>query len=310
MSAKNRTIATEFILLGFSTDLQTNILLFVLFLVNYIVTISGNCLIVWLFLVNPQLYIPMYFFLCILSFLDLCTSTSVVPRILVDLFSSRRTISLAACTVQFYTVLFMSGTESLLLALMAYDRYVAICRPLHYPLMMRWRTCYCLTALMWIVSFMVFIIPALSMPTDLCYPNQINHFMCEAISVLQLACEDVTLNEVVMLFTCFVALFFPFAFIIVSYSSIISSVLKIHSKGRSKAFSTCTSHITVVVLAYGTAMIMYFSPSAQYSASYGKYLSLFSLTIAPTVNPLIYTLNNKDVKESMRKVFLKSTIDK
>ncbi|XP_056419433.1 olfactory receptor 2B2-like [Hyla sarda] len=304
MNVKNRTIATEFILLGFSTNLSINILLFVLFLANFIVTLGGNILIMWLIVVYSQLHIPMYFFLCILSFLDLCTSTSVVPKLLVDFFSTRRSISLGACALQFYTVLFMSGTESLLLALMAYDRYVAICRPLHYQVRMRWRTCYCLTALVWIVSFMVFIIPALSMPLDLCYPNRINHFMCESLAVMQLACDDIFSNEVVMFMTCLIALFLPFMFIIVSYSCIISSVLKIHSTKRSKAFSTCTSHISVVVLSYGTSMIMYFSPSSQYSTNHGKYLSLFSFIICPSLNPLIYTLNNKDVKESIRKLFI------
>ncbi|XP_075717788.1 olfactory receptor 2G3-like [Rhinoderma darwinii] len=301
MNAKNRTITTEFILLGFSTDLRVNIFLFVLFLAIYIVTINGNGLIMWLILFNSHLHTPMYFFLCILSFLDLCTSTSVVPKLLADFFSTRRSISLGACTLQFYTVLLMSGTESLLLALMAYDRYVAICRPLHYPMLMRWRTCYSLTALVWIVSFMIFIIPAFSMPMDLCYPNHINHFMCEVLAVVQLACDDIILSEVVMFVTCFIALFLPFVFIIVSYACIISSVLKIHSTGRSKAFSTCTSHITVVVLSYGPSMIVYFGPSSQYSTNHGKYLSLFSYIICPSLNPLIYSLNNKDVKETIRK---------
>ncbi|XP_075717781.1 olfactory receptor-like protein OLF3 [Rhinoderma darwinii] len=301
----NRTLAAEFILLGFSKDLTVNIFLFVLFLVLYLVTVFGNILIMSLILATRHLHTPMYFFLCVLSLVDLSMSTSVVPRLLMDLFSSQRSISLGACAIQFYNILLMSGTECLLLALMAYDRYIAICLPLHYVVLMRWSICYSLTALVWIMSFIIFIIPAVLMPMDLCYPNQINHFMCEVLAVIQLACDDIILSEIVMFVTCFIALFLPFVFIIVSYVCIISSVLKIHSTGRSKAFSTCTSHITVVILFYGPAMIVYFGPSSQYSTNQGKYLSLFSYIICPSLNPLIYSLNNKDVKDTSRKLFVR-----
>ncbi|KAG9468593.1 hypothetical protein GDO78_022409, partial [Eleutherodactylus coqui] len=305
MTTMNRTLATEFILLGFSKDFRVNIFLFLLFLGIYLVTIIGNVLIMSLIVTTPNLCTPMYFFLCILSFLDLCMSTCVVPRLLADLLSTVRLISLGACTMQFYTNLLMSGTESYLLALMAYDRYIAICRPLHYPVLMRWSICYRLTALLWITSFIVFILPCLLMPIDLCYPNHINHYMCEVLAVMQLACDTIYLSEVMITVNCFISLFLPFFFIIVSYACIISSVLRIHSKTKSKAFSTCTSHITVVILVYGTAMILYFSPSSQHSTSYGKYLSLFSYIICPSLNPLIYSLNNKEVKDTSRKVFVR-----
>ncbi|XP_066445078.1 olfactory receptor 2G3-like [Eleutherodactylus coqui] len=301
----NRTLATEFILLGFSNSLRVNICLFLLFLVIYLVTVNGNVLIMSLILRTPNLHTPMYFFLCVLSFVDLCMSTSVVPRLLADLFSTHRLISLGACAIQFYTILLMSGTEFLLLALMAYDRYIAICRPLHYPVLMRWSMCYRLAALLWLMSFMVFVVPSLLMPTDLCYPNHINHFMCEVLAVIQLACYDIHLSEVVMLLTSFIAILLPFLSIIVSYAYIIISVLRINSTRRSKAFSTCTSHITVVVLFYGTAMLVYFSPLAQYSTNQGKYLALFYYIICPSLNPIIYSLNNKDVKEVIQKMFHK-----
>ncbi|XP_075125754.1 olfactory receptor 2D2-like [Leptodactylus fuscus] len=299
----NWTIANEFILLGFSKDLRVNILLFLLFLGLYLVTVFGNLLIMSLIVTSPTLHTPMYFFLCVLSLVDLSMSTTVVPQLLTDLFSTRRLISLDACAIQLYTILLMSGTECFLLSLMAYDRYLAICRPLHYPILMRWSNCFRLTASVWTVSFLVFIIPPLFMPLDLCYPNHINHFMCEVLAIIQLACDDIYLSEVVMFVTCFIGLLIPFVCIIASYTCIIFSVLKIHSTRRSKAFSTCTSHITVVILFYGTAMTMYFSPSSQYSTSQGKYLSLFSYIICPSLNPLIYSLNNKEVKDASRKLF-------
>ncbi|KAG9468274.1 hypothetical protein GDO78_023113 [Eleutherodactylus coqui] len=301
----NRTLATEFILLGFSNSLRVNICLFLLFLGIYLVTVNGNILIMCLILRTPNLHTPMYFFLCVLSFLDLSVSTCVVPRLLADLFSTLRLISLGACAIQFYTILFMAGTEFLLLALMAYDIYIAICRPLHYPVLMKWSICYRLTALLWIISFVVFILPALLMPTDLCYPNHINHFMCEVLAVIQLACDDIYFSKIVMLLTSLIAILFPFMIIIVSYACIISSVLRIHSTKRSKAFSTCTSHITVVVLFYGTAMFVYFSPLSQSSGNQGKYFALFYNVICPSLNPLIYSLNNKEVKEVIQKMFHK-----
>ncbi|XP_075125751.1 olfactory receptor 5AR1-like [Leptodactylus fuscus] len=305
MNSRNRTLATEFILLGFSKDLKTNIVLFVVFLLVYLVSIFANCLILCLILLNTNLHIPMYFFLCILSFMDLCVSSSILPRLLVDLVSGQRVISLAACTVQFYIILLMGGTECLLLALMSYDRYVAICRPLHYPVLMRWSNCYRMTALVWVSSFVIFILPSFGTSVTFCNPNQINHFMCEVIAVMKLACEDAHYNEVLTPIACFIALFLPFLFIIISYIRILYSVLKIKSAGRAKAFSTCTSHVTVVVLFFGTAVVMYFGPSSEYSENYGKYLSLFYNVICPTLNPIIYSLNNKDVKAAQRKFFLK-----
>ncbi|KAM3931048.1 olfactory receptor 5AR1-like [Leptodactylus fuscus] len=305
MSARNRTIATEFVLLGFTTDLRVNIFLFVLFLAIYIVTFAGNCLLMCLIVLNPQLHRPMYFFLCILAVLDLCTSTAVVPRLLADVLSTRRSISYTACAFQFYTIMVTVGTECFLFALMAYDRYVAICRPLHYPVLMSWRTCYCLTALVWVVTFIIIVIPTISTPVDLCYPNQINHFMCDALAVVQLACDDIFINQFIMSLVCFSSLFIPLVVIFASYICILSSVLKIPSAGRSKAFSTCGSHVTVVSLAYGFGMVTYFNPSSQHATKHGKYLSVFSLAICPAINPLIYSLNNKDVKDTMRNMFLK-----
>ncbi|XP_073529518.1 olfactory receptor 2B6-like [Phyllobates terribilis] len=299
---QNRTVVTEIILLGFSRDLTTSTVLFLLFFTVYVITVIGNCLLMLVVLLTPHLHTPMYFFLFMLSFLDLCNSTSVVPRLLLDIFSIRRAISTGDCAIQLYTILLMGGTESLLLTLMAYDRYVAICRPLHYLVLMRWSVCYRLTAIVWILSFFIFVFPTLAMPIPLCNPNQINHFMCEILAITELTCTHLFLSKLLVLCICFTSLLLPFVFIIVSYGFIIFSVLKIHSAGRSKAFSTCTSHILVVALFFGTGMILYFGASAEYSTNQGKYISVFYAIICPMLNPLIYSLNNKDVKERLKKL--------
>ncbi|KAG8549026.1 hypothetical protein GDO81_023051, partial [Engystomops pustulosus] len=214
-----------FVLLGFSNDVKTNLVLFVIFLFLYLVSINANGLILCLILIDTNLHIPMFFFFCVLSLMDLCLTSTILPRFLVDLVSGQRIISLAACTVQFYIIILLVGTECLLLALMAYDRFVAICRPLHYPIVMRWSNCHRMTALVWILSFVIFILPTFARSVPLCYPNQINHFMCEVIAVLQLACSDIHYSVLLMLITCFIALFLPFLFILASYILILLSVL-------------------------------------------------------------------------------------
>ncbi|KAG8549029.1 hypothetical protein GDO81_023053, partial [Engystomops pustulosus] len=300
MNPRNRTLATEFILLGFSNDLKINLVLFVVFMFLYLVSINANCLILCLVLINNNLHIQMYFFLCILSIIDMCMTSAILPRFLVDLISGQRIISLAACKAQFYVLILIGVSECLLLALMAYDRYVAICRPLHYLVLMRWSKCYGMTAIVWILSFVI-LLPVISGNYfTLCYPNQINHFMCEGVTVLHLSCSDIHSKEVFVFMCCFMIAGLPFFFILASYIRILFSVLKVKSSGRAKAFSTCSSHVMVVVLYYGISIVVYIGPSSKYSADYGKYFSLFSVVICPTLNPLIYCLNNKDVKEAQR----------
>ncbi|XP_018427474.1 PREDICTED: olfactory receptor 2B6-like [Nanorana parkeri] len=278
MDGRNQSVFNEFVLLGFSKDLKINIALFVLFLIIYLITIIGNGLIIGTILLNSHLHIPMYFFLCNLSLIDFCYSSTSVPRLLSDLFSVRRTISYFACFIQLFIVVFVGGTECQLLALMAYDRFVAICRPLHYHHLMKWRVCYCLTAFVWFFSFMIIIVPALATPPKLCDQNQINHFMCEVLAVIKLS---------------------------FSYAYIISSVLKIHSAGQYKAFSTCTSHAVVVFLFFGTGMLTYFGPRSQYSSNQNKYVSVFYVIVCPMLNPLIYSLSNREIRKAHLRVSLR-----
>ncbi|KAM3931051.1 olfactory receptor 2A12-like [Leptodactylus fuscus] len=269
------TLATEVILLGFSKNFKINLALFFLFLAIYLVTLFDNGFMVFAIILSSHLHTPMYFFLCNLAFLDFFYSSSTVLKLLVDLWSSSGRTSLTACGIQVYVGLFLGNTESLLLVLMAYDRYVAICRPLYYPVHMRWSVCHRLIAVVWIYSFMTTVVPSLLMPMRACNPNQINHFACEVLAVIKLSCDSTHSNDVVILFLSFFSLLLPFVFIILSYSFIISSVLKIQSAGRSKAFSTCSSHLTVVVLFYGTAMVMYLGPSSHYLPNQAKYTSVF-----------------------------------
>ncbi|CAN2390613.1 Olfactory receptor, partial [Pristimantis euphronides] len=242
-----------------------------------------------------HLHTPMYLFLCNLAFVDFFYSSFIVLKLLVDLLSSCGKTSLTVCGIQVYFGLFLGGTECLLLVLMAYDRYVAICKPLHYPVLMRWSTCFRLLALVWVCSFMTSVLPSLLMPMRACNPNQLNHFVCEVLVVVKLSCDSTEKNEIVIRFISFISLLFPFLFILLSYGCILFSVVKIRSAGRSKAFSTCTSHVTVVTLFYGTALIMYCGPSSRYSANFGKYISVFYTIIIPMLNPLIYSLKNKEV---------------
>ncbi|XP_073529509.1 putative olfactory receptor 2W6 [Phyllobates terribilis] len=297
------TIITELILLGFTTDPKTNAALFVLFFIIYLVTFTGNSLIIYMVIINPKLRKPMYFFLCILSFLDLCYSTTALPRLLADLFSTEKSISYMACSLQIYVILLVEGSECQLLTVMAYDRYVAICQPLHYPVLMRWGNCYKLVALVFILTFMLCTLPAILNPINICY-HRINHFMCEMLAFIKLSCEkNISFRELLIFSVSFITLLLPLMLILMSYAAIISSVLKIRSAGRSKAFSTCTSHLGVVALYFGTVMLMYFGPSSMYSTDQEKYSSIFYVIVSPMLNPLIYTLNNREVKDAIEKVF-------
>ncbi|XP_069830417.1 olfactory receptor 2A12-like [Dendropsophus ebraccatus] len=209
-----------------------------------------------------------------------------------------------ACTIQVLLQLWIGANECLLLAIMAYDRYVAICHSLHYVVVMRWSVCFWLMAFVLIFSFLIVFLPSIAMPVTLCYPNKVNHFMCEAISVMKLACDDIPDNKMYILFSSVISLLFPFVIILVSYVCIIASILKISSAGRSKAFSTCSSHITVVALYFGTGMVTYLGPSTDASSDQEKYVSIFYVIISPMVNPFIYSLNNRDVKGTIVKMFL------
>ncbi|XP_069830398.1 olfactory receptor 13C9-like [Dendropsophus ebraccatus] len=258
----NKTLAADIVLIGFSESLKINVLLFLVFSVIYLATIVGNGFMVCVIIICPHLHTPMYLFLCNLAVIDFFYSSRTVPKLLIDLLSSSRRISLVACRFQVYSGLLLGQTECLLLALMAYDRYVAICRPLNYLIIMRWSVCYRLTTITWVIGFIATLLPSLLVPIRYCNPNQINHFACEILDVVKLSCDSVPNIEIGFVILTIITIFVPFIFILLSYIVIISSILKLHSTGRSKAFSTCSSHLTVVSLFYGTLLIVLLVPSS------------------------------------------------
>uniref|UniRef100_A0A452VJ90 Olfactory receptor 2A5-like n=1 Tax=Ursus maritimus TaxID=29073 RepID=A0A452VJ90_URSMA len=285
----NDSSVTEFILLGFSGNPRTNWILFFLFLLLYLFTVLGNGLIVTLIRVDARLYTPMYFFL--------------MPQMLVHLISKKKTICYIGCVVQMYVFLTLGITETWIFAAMAYDRYVAIWYPLHYGVKMGQALCVALavsSALCGLTCALVYTVFAMNLPY--CGPNEINHFFCEIPAVLNLACADTTLNDQVDFILGFILLLIPLSLILTSYVRIFMAILKIHSpQGRIRAFSTCASHITVVTMFCVPCMVMYMRPGSEASPEDDKKLALFYNVISALLNPIIYSLQNKDVKRAFLK---------
>ncbi|XP_010614241.1 olfactory receptor 2D2 [Fukomys damarensis] len=304
MTQTNQTQVAEFLLLGISDDPNTQELLFILFLGVYLVTVLGNLLLMSLVQVDSRLHTPMYFFLCNLSLADLCFSTNIVPQALVHLLSRRKAISFTRCAAQLFLFLIFGCTQCVLLAAMAYDRYVAICNPLHYPGIMTWRVCIQLATGSWASAILVSVVDT-TFTLRLPYrgSNSIAHFFCEAPALLILASTDTHTSEMAIFLMGVVILLIPVSLILVSYGYIIVTVLKMKSAaGRLKAFSTCSSHLMVVILFYGSAIITYMTPKS--SKEQEKLVSVFYAVVTPVLNPLIYSLRNKDVKGALRKVVM------
>ncbi|XP_029430364.1 olfactory receptor 2G3-like [Rhinatrema bivittatum] len=306
MDRKNVTSVTEFILLGLSTQLKTQTALFGVFLICYLITLLGNFLIVLLSKVDPRLDTPMYFFLSNLSFLDICYTSSIIPKMLVNFLAKRKSISFPGCAAQMFIHLALGGTECYLLMVMAYDRYVAICSPLHYTNIMNKSVCIQLATGSWlggILNSMVHTVLALQLPY--CGPNVINHFFCEVPAVIELACKDISTNKTVIFMCAIVVVMIPFFLILITYIRILSAILKIRSaEGRKKAFSTCASHLIVVTLFYGTIIFMYMRPGSSTHSDQDKMSTLFYSVVTPMLNPIIYSLRNKDVKEALIKLMM------
>ncbi|XP_075715559.1 olfactory receptor 13C9-like [Rhinoderma darwinii] len=293
----NSTAVEEFILLGLTSLPNIQIILFVIFLPCYIISLKGNIAIIVISRKSSRLHTPMYFFLSNLSFLDIWHTSIIVPVLLIHFLSVRKSISFNGCVIQMFLHLSLGGTECYLLLSMAYDRYVAICTPLHYTNIMHPVLCIKMATGSWIggiLNSIVHTVFALQLP--FCGPNVINHFFCEVPSVLELACADISLNKTVIFVFAMLVVMGPFFLILITYGYIISSILKIStSVGRKKAFSTCASHIIVVSLFYGTIIFMYMRPGSTHVANQDKMAALFYSVITPMLNPLIYTLRNKDV---------------
>ncbi|KAM9121383.1 olfactory receptor 2AP1-like [Pangshura tecta] len=303
----NQTSITEFILLGFGNLLKLQILLFIPFLVIYIVTMAGNILITALVVADQHLHTPMYFFLGNLSCLETCYTSTILPRILASLMTGDRTISVIGCIVQYYFFGCLAASECYLLAVMSYDRYLAICKPLHYTVLMNGRICLQLAAVSWVSGFVATtIVAGLMSQLHFCGPNEINHFLCDFTPVIKLSCSDTSLIILVTFILCSIFTLPPFLLTLTSYVFIISTILRIPSTpGRRKTFSTCSSHLIVVTMYYGSLFIVYMLPDTDTHRDLNKFFSLFYTVLTPLANPLIYSLRNRDVKETLRKVIRK-----
>ncbi|XP_060138103.1 olfactory receptor 11L1-like [Zootoca vivipara] len=307
---QNQTTITEFILLGFGDLNKLEFLLFLLFLVIFLVTMAGNLLIVLLVVTDRHLHTPMYFFLGNLSFLECCYSSAILPRILSSLLTGEKSISIKACFVQFYIFACLGGAECYFLSVMSYDRYLAVCKPLHYANLMNGRLCLQLVAVSWASGVLVSTSTTLSVSSlSFCGPNEIDHYLCDLSPVIkEISCSDTYVVEMTaFIFACAFTLP-PFLLTLTSYIFIIVTILRIPSTtGRQKAFSTCSSHLTVVALFYGTLMLVYMLPRSRDLRYVKKIFSLFYTVLTPMVNPLIYSLRNKEVKEAMSKGLRKFT---
>ncbi|XP_067411450.1 olfactory receptor 10C1-like [Emydura macquarii macquarii] len=303
----NDTLVTEFVILGFSNHLHMAHLLFLLFVCIYFITVLGNILIILIIKVDPALHTPMYFFLRNLSFLEICYTSVTLPKMLANLLSEDKTISFVGCAAQMYFFLVFGATECCLLAVMAYDHYSAIRNPLRYVDIMNKRVCIQLAAGSWICGSLAALGHTVFIFTrSFCGSNVINHFFCEIQPVLMLVCGGTYWNEVQIIVAAAFLIMMPFMLILVSYIRIISTILKMKSaKGRHRAFSTCSSHLTVVALFYGTAVFIHIRPKSSYSLDVDKFLSLLYSVVTPILNPIIYSLRNKDVKGAIRRMGIK-----
>lgn len=305
MTWGNWTTVREFILVSFSTlSYELQALLFLLFLIIYLVTLMGNVLIILVTTADSALQSPMYFFLRNLSFLEIGFNLVIVPKMLSTLILQDKTISFLGCATQMYFFFFFGAAECCLLATMAYDRYVAICDPLRYPVIMSRKSCAQLAAASWFAGFPVATVQTtwiFSFP--FCGPNRVNHFFCDSPPVIALVCADTSLFELEALTATVLFILFPFLLILGSYVRILSTIFRMPStEGKHKAFSTCSSHLLVVSLFYSTAILMYFRPRSNTSPEHKKMVSLSYTVITPMLNPIIYSLRNNEVKTALRRV--------
>ncbi|XP_068089281.1 putative olfactory receptor 2B8 [Hyperolius riggenbachi] len=302
MAWENDTSIKEFILLGLSSNPYIQKILFAIFWVMYLVILIANSVIIIATIMDSRLHTPMYFFLRNLSFVDICYSSSTIPRMLRDLLSTSKAISYEECVSQMYISLGLGITECILLAVMAYDRYIAICFPLHYCTIISPSTCIKIAIGTWICGFLSSVVQfVLTLSVDLCGRNKINHFMCEIPEILSLGCGNVKVVEFVLFVVAVFILIIPVSFIIISYIKIIRAILKISTvAGQKKAFSTCGSHVIVVTVFYGSAMAAYMKSQSESSSDANKHFAIFYIIVTPLLNPLVYTLRNKEVNSALK----------
>ncbi|XP_072644240.1 olfactory receptor-like protein OLF4 [Canis lupus baileyi] len=305
MELENDTRISEFLLLGFSEKPELQPFLFGLFLSLYLVTIFGNLLIILVFSSDSHLHTPMYFFLANLSFVDICFTSTTIPKLLVNIQTQRKVITYKSCIMQMYFFILFIGLDNFLLTVMAYDRFMAICHPLHYTVIMNPRLCALLVLVSWIISALHSLLESLMvLQLSFCTALEIPHFFCELNQMIQLACSDTFLNDLVMYCATVLLVGAPLAGVLYSYSKILSSIRGISSaQGKHKAFSTCASHLSVVSLFYCTGLGVYLSSDAPQSSHSSAAASMMYTVVTPMLNPFIYSLRNKDIKEALTVFF-------
>ncbi|XP_004601636.2 olfactory receptor 6C2-like [Sorex araneus] len=306
---RNNTRISTFILLGLTDDPQLQVLIFIFMLVTYILSVTGNMTIISLTLVNSQLKSAMYFFLQNFSILEISFTTVCVPRFLYSMSTGDRTITYNACASQLFFYIFLGSTEFFLLAVMSYDRYVAICKPLHYVTIMSNKVCKRLVFFCWVGGLLI-IMPPLSLGLNLefCDSNIIDHFLCDASPILKISCTDTWFIEQMAIAFAVMTFIMTLVCVVLSYIYIIKTILKFPSaQQKKKAFSTCSSHMIVVSMTYGSCIFIYIKPSAKEEVKINKGVSVLTSSIAPMLNPFIYTLRNKQVKEALRDSIKKIT---
>ncbi|XP_070270063.1 olfactory receptor 7A5-like [Myotis yumanensis] len=303
MEPGNGTQISEFLLLGFSEALEQQSLVFGLFLSMYLITVFGNLLIILAVSSDSHLHTPMYFFLSNLSLVDICVTSNTVPKMLVNIQTQSKVITYEGCITQMYFFILFAVLDNFILTVMAYDRFVAICHPLHYMVIMNPRLCGLLVLVSWVIGAMVSLLHSLmALRLSFCSDLEIPHFFCELNQVVQLACSDNFLNNIIMYFSAVLLCGGPLSGILYSYSKIISSIRGIPSAhGKYKAFSTCASHLSVVSLFYGTVLGVYLSSAASQSSHSSATASVMYTVVTPMLNPFIYSLRNKDIKGALQR---------
>ncbi|XP_059016255.1 olfactory receptor-like protein OLF4 [Mustela lutreola] len=304
MEPENDTQISEFFLLGFSDKPELQPLIFGLFLSMYLITVFGNLLIILAISTDPNLHTPMYFFLANLSFVDICFTSTTIPKMLWNIQTQSKVITYTGCVTQIYFLILFAVLDVFLLSVMAYDRFVAICHPLHYMVIMNPKLCGLLVLMSWVMCILNSLLQSLMMlRLSFCSHLHIPHFFCELNEMVQLACSDTFLNNLVMYFAAVLLGGGPFAGILYSYSKIVSSIRRISSaQGKYKAFSTCASHLSVVCLFYCTMLGVYLSSAATQSSHASAVASVMYTVVTPMLNPFIYSLRNRDIKSGLRRI--------
>ncbi|XP_006877571.1 PREDICTED: olfactory receptor 7A10-like [Chrysochloris asiatica] len=309
MESRNQTQISEFILLGLSDEEELQSFLLGLFLSMYLITFIGNLLIILATITGSHLHTPMYLFLSNLSFVDICFTSTTVPKMLLNLHTHNKGITYQGCLTQIYFFILFAELDIFLLSIMAYDRFVAICHPLHYTVIMNPRLCGLLLLVSWTLSILDSLLRGLLvLRLSFCTNLEIPHFFCEINQVIQLACSDTLLNVIEMYAATGVMGIIPLTGIVFSYSQIVSSILRITStRGKYKAFSTCGSHLSVVSLFYGTGLGVYLSSATTQNSRASAIASVMYTIVTPMLNPFIYSLRNKDIKGALKSLVLKAT---